>query len=415
MVQITIGAALVFVFSAAASQAAGAPPLYPSLEGRVLCGYQGWFRTPDDQAKAGWRHYLRQRDGAWLPVNDYLPDVSEAKAEERCRMPLACADGGVAEVVSSDSRSTVSRHFAWMQQYGIDGVFVQRFPTDFYGRDLAPAPFRDSGDRVLGYCREAAAANGRSYSLMYDLSGLGSNADAVVMADWRHLVGTGVVRGTNDVAWQCHKGKPVIALWGVGFNDNRRYGLDACERLVDFFKGEGCAVLLGAPFYWRSLKADTVSDERLHAVLRKADIVHSWSVGRFGDEAGVRRAEALWREDAAWCAESGLTFMPVVFPGFSWGNLKGTSNGIPRRDGAFLWSQFAAAKRAGAGCAYVAMFDEVDEGTQIFKVNHAPPNGEGFNYLSYGSLPSDHYLWLVGEATRLFRSHAMFPDAAPKR
>ena len=103
MVQITIGAALVFVFSAAASQAAGAPPLYPSLEGRVLCGYQGWFRTPDDQAKAGWRHYLRQRDGAWLPVNDYLPDVSEAKAEERCRMPLACADGGVAEPPKADA------------------------------------------------------------------------------------------------------------------------------------------------------------------------------------------------------------------------------------------------------------------------------------------------------------------------
>ncbi len=416
MVQTTIWAALVFVFSTAATQAAtGAPPLYPSLDGRVLCGYQGWFRTPDDQAKAGWRHYLRQRGGAWLPVNDYLPDVSEVKAEERCRLPLACADGGVAEVVSSDNRNTVNRHFAWMRQYGIDGVFVQRFPTDFYGRDLAPAPFRASGDRVLGYCREAAAESGRSYSLLYDLSGLGSNADAVVMADWRHLVGTGVVCVTNDVAWQCHKGKPIIALWGMGFNDNRQYGLDACERLVNFFKGEGYAVLLGVPFYWRSLKTDTVADERLHAVLRKADIIHSWSVGRFGDEAGVQRAEAVWREDAEWCRENGLTFMPVVFPGFSWGNLMGASNGIPRRDGVFLWSQFAAAKRAGVGCVYVAMFDEVDEGTQIFKINNAPPKGDGFTYLSYGTLPSDHYLWLTGEATRLFRSRQPFPDVLPTR
>lgn len=407
---------IVGFFGTAEVWAAGVPaPLHPSLDGRVLCGYQGWFRTPDDPAQAGWRHYLRQRDGAWQPLTDYLPDVSEAAPEERCRLPLTCAEGGVAEVVSSDNRNTVSRHFGWMRQYGIDGVFVQRFPTDMYRGNLTPAPFRASGDRVLGYCREAAAANGRSYSLMYDLSGLGSNAAEVVTADWRHLVADGVVRGTNDVAWQHHAGRPVIALWGVGFNDSRRYGLDACERLVDFFKGEGYAVLLGVPFYWRTLKNDTVAEARLHAVLRKADIVHSWSVGRFGDDKGVGRAEAVWRDDAAWCRENRLTFMPVVFPGFSWRNLTGAGNGIARRDGAFLWSQFAAAQRAGAACAYVAMFDEVDEGTQIFKVNTAPPTGEGFTYLSYGSQPSDHYLWLTGEATRLFRARQPFPDATPMR
>ncbi len=391
-----------------------AQPLHPSLEGRVLCGYQGWFRTPDDPAKAGWRHYVRQRDGKWLPQTDYLPDVSEARPEERCRLPITCSNG-VAEVVSSDCRATVERHVAWMRQYGIDGVFVQRFPTDMYRGNGMPWPFRESADRVLGYCRDAAAEHGRSYALMYDLSGLGSNAAEVVMADWRHLAGDGVVRGANDAAWQCHVGKPVIALWGVGFSDHRRYGLDACERLVAYFKGEGCAVLLGVPFYWRSLKADTAPDARLLAVLRKADVIHSWSVGRFGDEKGVRRAEEVWRDDAAWCRTNGLTFMPVVFPGFSWGNLKGKASAIARRDGAFLWSQFAAAQRAGAGCAYVAMFDEVDEGTQIFKVNPAPPQGEGFAYLSYGPLPPDHYLWLTGEATRLFRLREPFPDAPPVR
>ena len=394
--------------------AAATPPLHPSLDGRVLCGYQGWLRTPKDFEGAGWRHCVRQRDGVWLPLTDYLPDVSEATPEERCRLPLACTNG-VAEVVSADNRNTVNRHFGWMRQYGIDGVFVQRFPVDMYHRNIVPSQPRASGDRVLGYCRDAAAANGRSYTLMYDLSGMGSNADVVVIADWRHLVADGVVRGTNDVAWQYHNGKPVIAIWGVGFNDNRRYGLDACERLVDFFKGEGYAVLLGLPFYWRTLKADTVADARLHAVVRKADIVHSWSVGRFGDDKGVGRAEAVWRGDEAWCRENKLTFMPVVFPGFSWCNLKETKGGTPRRDGAFLWSQFAAAQRVGVGCVYVAMFDEVDEGTQIFKVNNAPPTGEGFTYLSYGPLPSDHYLWLTGEATRLFRSHQSFPDIMPTR
>ena len=405
----------VVVFMGVISMSAATEPLHPSLEGQVLCGYQGWFRTPADSANAGWRHYLRQRGGAWLPLTDYLPDVTEAAPEDRCKMPLACADGGVAEVVSSDSRNTVNRHFGWLRQSGIDGVFVQRFPTDLYHRGLVPAPFRDSSDRVLGYCRDAAVTNGRSYALMYDLSGLGSNAAEVVIADWRHLVGAGVVCGPADVAWQHHNGRPVIALWGVGFNDNRRYGLDACEMLVDFFKREGYSVLLGVPFYWRSLKADTVADARLHAVIRKADIVHSWSVGRFGDDKGVGRAEAVWREDAEWCRENKLTFMPVVFPGFSWRNLKSVDTGIQRRDGAFLWSQFASAQRVGVGCVYVAMFDEVDEGTQIFKVNNTPPTGEGFVFQSYGSLPTDHYLWLTGEATRLFHSRQPFTGNMPLR
>jgi len=405
----------VLCFSVAAAVCRAERPLHPTLDGRVLCGYQGWFRTPDDPAQAGWRHYLRQRDGRWQPQTDYLPDVSEVPAEDLAALPLAATNGLSAAVVSSDCRRTVERHFRWMREYGIDGAFVQRFPTDLYRRTLEPQAFRASADRVLTYCRDAAAANGRAYALMYDLSGLGTNAEAVVTADWRHLVADGIVRGPDDSAWQHHAGKPVIALWGVGFNDRRAYGLEACERLVSVFKAEGYAVLLGVPFYWRQLKADAVADARLHALIKQADIVHSWSVGRFSDEKGVARAEAVWREDDAWCRENGLTFMPVVFPGFSWGNLKGQPNAIPRRDGAFLWSQFASARRAGARCAYVAMFDEVDEGTQIFKVNPAPPAGEGYAYVTYGGLPTDHYLWLTGEATRLFRVPAPFPEEPPVR
>src|ERR1700676_1106515 len=30
-----------------------------TLRHKVLCGYQGWFRCPDDPAKGGWRHWSR--------------------------------------------------------------------------------------------------------------------------------------------------------------------------------------------------------------------------------------------------------------------------------------------------------------------------------------------------------------------
>ena len=399
-----------------ALSANAAQPLWPSLEGRVLCGYQGWFRTPNDAAQAGWRHYVHHHNGVASALTDYLPDVSEAAPQERARLPLTCKEGGMAEVVSSDNPATVDRHFSWMKQYGIDGVMVQRFPTDMYGGpDVKPSAFRASGDRVLRYCRDAALKHGRSYLLMYDLSGLNERADEIVMTDWKHLVGSGVIRNEQDLAWQHHKGKPLVALWGVGFNDKRKYDLAACERLVEFFKKEGYAVLLGVPFKWRSLEADAMPDKRLLDIIRKADVVHSWSVGRYRHEQVKSYPEKVWREDLTWCQQEKLTFMPVVYPGFSWKNLKGVTTEIPRHDGAFLWSQFETAKRVGAPCVYVAMFDEVDEGTQIFKVNNKPPQGETFTYQSYGALPGDHYLWLTGQATRAFRAKPPFPSEMPKR
>src|SRR5213080_4890309 len=30
-----------------------------TLRHKVLCGYQGWFRCPDDPARVGWRHWSR--------------------------------------------------------------------------------------------------------------------------------------------------------------------------------------------------------------------------------------------------------------------------------------------------------------------------------------------------------------------
>jgi hypothetical protein len=85
---------------------------------------------------------------------------------------------------------------------------------------------------------------------------------------------------------------------------------------------------------------------------------------------------------------------------------------IPRLRGRFLWSQVTAAKRAGADMLYVAMFDEVDEGTAIFKVTNSPPVGldENVQFLGYEGLPSDHYLRLTGVAGKLFRGEPSVDD-----
>ena len=75
-----------------------------------------------------------------------------------------------------------------------------------------------------------------------------------------------------------------------------------------------------------------------------------------------------------WSSNHELDFLPVVYPGFSWHNLHGEQlDAIPRRKGEFLWSQMAAAKRVGSEMIYVAMFDEVDEGTAIIRAKLSAP------------------------------------------
>ena len=87
---------------------------------------------------------------------------------------------------------------------------------------------------------------------------------------------------------------------------------------------------------------------------------------------------------------------------------------IPRLKGQFLWKQFVEAKKAGATMIYQAMFDEMDEGTAIFKCTNDPPIGAS-RFLTFEGLPSDHYLWLVGMGGKLLRGEIAFSDGVPVR
>ncbi len=380
-----------------------------TLTGKVMCGYQGWFACEGDGAERGWAHWTKGR-GPLSPANvkiDLWPDVSEFGADERFATGFKHADGRTAEVFSSFKKETVLRHFSWMREYGIDGAFVQRFAADL--RD--PRVLRQN-NTVLAHCRDGAEKSGRTFVVMYDLSGLGANRMKEVMDDWRSL--RTELHMTDSPAYLRHRGKPLVAVWGVGFSDNRKYTLGECHELVEFLKKDGCSVMLGVPTHWRELKADAANDPALHDVLKLADVVSPWTVGRYRDAAGVaRHEEKFLKPDLAWCAQAGLDYLPVVFPGFSWANMHGgLLDAIPRRKGEFLWSQFAAAKRAGAEMIYVAMFDEVDEATAIFKCTNDVPAGDT-KFVTYESLPSDFYLRLTGEGGKLLRGEIQISDKLP--
>jgi hypothetical protein len=173
--------------------------------------------------------------------------------------------------------------------------------------------------------------------------------------------------------------------------------------------------MVGVPTYWRELKSDALGDSALHELIRNVDVVSPWTVGRYRDLAGIQRyADKVLIADLEWCRDAGVDYLPVVFPGFSWHNMKGAAlDQIPRQKGAFLWAQFAAARRTGAQMAYVAMFDEVDEGTAIFKcTNDVPPAGRSA-FVTYEGLPSDFYLRLTGNAAKMLRGAIPLTDSPP--
>ena len=63
---------------------------------------------------------------------------------------------------------------------------------------------------------------------------------------------------------------------------------------------------------------------------------------------------------------------------------------------------------------YVAMFDEINEGTAIFKCTDDPPAGES-PFMTMEGLPSDHYLWLTGQIGKLVRKEIPAIDTLPRR
>lgn len=384
-----------------------------TLKSKVMAGYQGWFNTPGDGAGLGWTHWAHTGAKPFAPGNvtvDLWPDMSEAAASERFATGFKHADGSTASVFSSHNRITVLRHFKWMGDYGIDGAFVQRFANG-----VKEESTRHHKDVVLSNCREGANRSGRIYAVMYDLSGLDSGGTAAVSADWKML--RNKMNMGRDPAYLHHEGKPLVAIWGIGFNDGRQYTLKECRALVEFFKADGCSVMLGVPTGWREQNRDAVTDPEFHGLLKLADVISPWTVGRYASPASASdHGDKYYKQDIEWCRERSMDFLPVVFPGFSWHNLKPQDplNKIPRLKGAFLWSQFAAAKRAGASMIYVAMFDEVDEGTAIFKCTNNPPVGVS-PFLTYEGLPSDHYLWLTGEGGRMLRGERALQVAVPER
>lgn len=369
---------------------------FSSYKGLVMCGYQGWFNSPDDGSNRGWTHL--GRGAGFKPGScniDLWPDVSEY--EKTYKTEFKTADSSFAYIFSSANQSTTDTHFKWMKQYGIDGVFMQRFVSEIK-RERGKNHF----DRVLESAMNAAKKYNRAICIMYDLSGMVPGDEQVLLKDISELsLKYNLFSRKNYPTYLYHNGKPLVTVWGVGFNDKRAYGLKEAEIIVNTLKEKGFSVMLGVPTYWRELNNDTNKDPALHSLIKKCDIILPWFVGRY-NEITYPPFKELVAKDIVWCKNNKVDYVPLAFPGFSWKNMKGqNTTQIARNKGSFLWKQIAGAREAGAEMLYIAMFDEMDEGTAIFKCTNNTPVGKS-RFVDYEGLPSDFYLKLAGEAAKWF-------------
>lgn len=397
-----------------------------TLDNKLIFGYQGWFAcagdgSPLDLAGNGWRHWAPGAKPVAANVTvDMWPDMREVPASEHCQTGMTMTDGSPAVVYSAWNRNTVSRHFAWMQQYGIDGVLLQEFVGE-----LAPGSAnRRFRDGVTANVRAGASAYGRTWAVEYDTS---NAQDADIVANIKHHWAALAADGSLASPRYLHQdGLPVVELWGLGFNGQPATPA-AANALLDWFQRDAPAnqrayVIGGVPAQWRTLGGDSAQDPAWAGVYRRFDALNPWLVGRFGDQQGARDFRRnVMDADIAETTRLGKRYMPMLFPG---------GHNERRLGGRFWWTQFYEARSAGASTLFGAMFDEVDEATAMYKVaptkawlpvevptspspyEPGQPRGPFITLDADGeALASDFYLRLAGEAGKVLKGQrALAPE-----
>src|SRR5258708_24485939 len=125
---------------------------------------------------------------------------------------------------------------------------------------------------------------------MYDRTGLPEGGTQSIIDDWKLLIDRMRI-GTDerDPAYVHHDRKPVVAAWGIGFNDGRKYNLAERERLIEVLKSDpkygGFTGMVRIPTPWRTFDTSSRSERAPHRAIRQAHIHRPPTLGRDGQHA----------------------------------------------------------------------------------------------------------------------------------
>ncbi|MCU0779397.1 MAG: glycoside hydrolase family 71/99-like protein, partial [Akkermansiaceae bacterium] len=349
-----------------------------TLKGKVMAGYQGWFRAPNDIEDGGWRHWISGQTMA--PENftiDMWPDLTEYDPASLFRAAdIMTAGGAPAHIFSSASYPAVLKHFRWMRKHNIDGAWLQRFRMHA----------GSEADFVLRNVSQAAAEEGRVWGVEYDVSGKSDSAVlGLLQADWLWL--TSQFDILNDPRYVRQGGKPVVFIWGLPVPD-RNFTPATADAVVDWFQAQGCHVIGGIPNVWSTLSAAWQTH------IAKYDGVLVW--------------QSTSTSEVSFFNNRGQDYYPHIWPGFSWAHLKKQPANPPtqytdRNGGQFYWDKGRTWINAGADRLFIGMFDEYDEGTAIMPMTDdpPPPYTEWGRFVTNEGKPSDWWMMLSDELKRM--------------
>jgi hypothetical protein len=355
--------------------------------GKITVGYQGWFTAQGDGSPENkWGH---QNLECW-------PDVREYETTYQTTLP-DLENGQPAKMFSAWDASTVNKHFEWMKQYEIDCAALQRFCNEITPGSSIKA-FRDG---IAVRVKNAAEANGVKFYIMYDASGWKDIAN--MKADFTNTI-KGSLNLLASPQYAKQNGKPVISIYGLGYASHPSSAAEALD-LINWFKDQGCYVIGSVPGQWRSGTGD--SKAGFVNTYKAFNMISGWAVGRVIDGN-----YGPWvTGDRDFCKANNMDYQPCAYAGTSFHNSNGPGspqNQFPRNHGDFLWSQFAIFKQAGVRSVYVAMFDELNEATQIFKTAENVsqiPKGQWFLTLDADgvAVSSDFYLRLTRDGGKMIK------------
>nr|WP_134008873.1 discoidin domain-containing protein [Streptomyces sp. 846.5] len=368
--------------------------------GKVTVGYQGWFACIGDGAPInGWWHWSQNWSQAPSTGNNAIkawPDMREYTHGYQTGY-ANLNNGQPATLFSSYDQQTVDTHFLWMQQNGCDTAALQRFNPN-----SSEGPTRDA---MAAKVRSSAETYGRKFYIMYDATGW-TNMQSEMKADWTNKMSA----HTASSAYARQNGKPVVCIWGFGFNDaNHPWDAATCLDVVNWFKGQGCYVIGGVPREWRTGTGG--SRAGYLGTYHAFNMISPWMVGAIGSAAD---SDSVYQNinipDQADCNANGVDYQPCVLPGDVSGN--------QRAHGDFMWRQFYNMVRVGAQGIYISMFDEYGEGNQIAKTAETQagvPAGSGLLALDADGTPcsSDYYLRLTADGGRMLKGQIALTATRP--
>ena len=350
-----------------------------TIKNKVFAGYQGWADT------SHWKHwFVDDKPDTSHYHFEMVPTMDEYPEHSKRTTSVKYTTGKTLSLYDNTASGVVDLHFKWMQDYGLDGILLSRFSAS--GHD----------NKILSQVDAAADKYGRIYGVEWDIGQrTDTHWDDKIKEDYQKTVKNYI----HNSRYIKEKGKPVVAIFGIGCNAHEFATPSVAKALIQWLQGNGLYVIGIGPFDWRTGK----SSKSFEAVFSQFDAVMPWSVGTYNGAAKFAHQHTRLAADAQLTSSRGQDYSPIAFPGYSYGSVyKERFNLFKRNGGTFFQSQIDYhLQLKGATFFYVAMFDEVQEGTAIYKfAANTEESCEGAQWVTADidgvKVPGDHYITMAG-------------------